>query len=283
MLELDLGTVLRNELETDFIEKLIVQLEVYFQTRQSSFDSNFEAEKKIVPAEISHLEILSFFIETGNLPWWTDFKDTDLVKESLDFLLRSEETALRHLLYESVRQPVALRRIVRQTGFPKWAELAATNLDWSAEELTSRLLWLMGSLKKISPWSNYSKHKLEEIVGLKLLPWAFLSPLKTPNSIDFWRGFLIQMTAGQSVNHDDLFVEFARQFEQNKQAQIGQDDGQDKEAGAFLWSSKTPDESLQAHLFERIRRFLELQTLTREKKGQWLEQLPKLNDRVLKG
>jgi hypothetical protein len=282
LLELDIGTVFRNNLEEDFVKKIIQQLEIYFQPQPSS-DSNFKAEKEEIPDEKSHLQIFSFFIETGSLPWWADFKDKDPVKESLDFLIRKEESALRHLMYRWVRQPDALKRIVIQTGFPKWAELAATNIDWTGEELTFMLSQLMDLLKKISPWNNYPKHKLEETLGLKLLPWAFLSPRKTQATTDFWSGFLIQLTAGQPVKYDDLFAELFLQFEKNKQEQTRQkkQEEQKEDAVTFLWKGKTSRGSLQTDPFERIKFLLEFKTLTAEKKRQWLEYLQKLNDQVL--
>jgi hypothetical protein len=278
-LELDIGTVFRNDFEKDFINKVIWQLENYFRPEQFS-NSNFKARKEEIPAEKSHLEIFSFFVETGNLPWWANLKDKDPVKESLDFLIQKEESALRHLMYKWVRQPDAIKRIVIQTSFPKWAELAAANLDCTGEELTVLLSRLMDLLKKTTPWSNYPKHKLQKLLGLKFLSWVFLSPRKMQNSADFWSGFLIQLTRGQPVKYDDLFAEFFLQFEKNKQAQTGQKK-QEAEPEAFLWKDKTPSGSLQANIFERIKRLLEGKTLAPEKEIQWLERLQKLNEQVV--
>lgn len=276
LLELDIGTVFRNNLEEDFIKKLSGQLKIYFQPQPSS-GSDFKAEKEEVPAEKSHLEIFSFFVETGNLPWWAGSKDKDPVIESLDFLIRKEESALRHLMSKWVRQPDALKRIVIQTGFPKWAELAATNIDCPGEELAFMLSQLMDLLKKMTPWTNYPEHKLQELIGLKLLPWIFLSPRKTQNTTDFWSGFLIQLTTGKPVKYEDLLAELFLQFNKNKQELSGQEE----ETAAFLWKNKTPGGSLQANIFERIKRLLEFKTLTTEKKRQWLERLQKLNERVV--
>lgn len=293
-LELNIGTVFRHNLEKDFIEKLTRQLEIYFQPQQSS-GSNFKAEKEEVPAEKSHLETFSFFIENGNLPWWVDFKDKDPVKESLEFLIRKEESALRHLMYKWVRQPDALKRIVIQTGFPKWAELAATNMDCTGEELAFMLSRLMNLLKKITPWNDYPEHKLQEILGLKLLPWIFLSPLKKQNTTDFWSSFLVQLAAGQPVKYDDLFAELFLQFEKNKQGQTRRknqknqkkqkkqkkQEEQENAPLTFLWKDITPGGSLQANIFERIKRLLAFKKLTAEKKKQWFEYLQKLNDEVM--
>ncbi|MGC2237441.1 MAG: contractile injection system tape measure protein [Pyrinomonadaceae bacterium] len=277
-LELNIGTVFRNNLEKDFIEKVTRQLEIYFQPQPSS-DSNFKAKKEEIPAEKSHLETFSFFIETGNLPWWTDFKNNNPVKESLDFLLRKEDSTLRNLMYKWARQPDALKRIVIQTGFPKWTELAAANMDCTGEELSSMLSQLMDLLKKITPWNDYPEHKLQETVGLKLLPWVFLSPRKTQTTTDFWSSFLIQLTAGLSIKYNDLFAELFLQFEKNKHGQTMQEE----EPVAFLWKNITPGGDLQANLFERIKRLLEFKTLAPEKKKQWLEYLQKLNEQVVEG
>src|ERR1044072_7949011 len=48
LLELDIGTVFRHDLEKDFIKKLTRQLEIYFQPQPSSV-SNFKAEKEEIP------------------------------------------------------------------------------------------------------------------------------------------------------------------------------------------------------------------------------------------
>jgi hypothetical protein len=249
-LEIDLGTVFRHRLGEDFIKKLNRRLEIYFQTQQSS-GSDFIAEKVEIPVEKSHREIFQFFIETGNLPWWAEFKDRDPIEKSLDFLIQNDESALRHMMYKWVRQTDVLKRIVIQTGFPKWAELAAINMDCTAEELTSMISRLMDFLKKITPWNEYSIYKLHQILGLKLLPWIYLSPHKKQNTEDLWNSFLIQMITVQPGKNDDL----------------------------FLWKNKTPTDSLQANLFERIKRLLEFK-LTTDKHIRWLEYLQKLNEQV---
>lgn len=271
-LELDIGTVFRGNLEKDFIEKVTRQLETYFQSGQSS-GSKFKDGKEEVSAEKSHLEIFSFFVETGNLLWRVSLKDNDPIKESLDFLIRKQESTLRNMMYKWVRQPDALKRIVIQLGFPKWTELAATNLDYTAEELTFLLSRLLDSLKKITPWNDYPKHRLQEILGLKFLPWVFLSPHKMPNTVEFRNGFLIQLTTGQSVKYTDLAAELFRQLRKNKQEKINRKE----EADIFLWKDKTPNGSLQANIFERVKRLLEVRAFTPEKENQWLEWLRKLN------
>lgn len=285
LLELDIGTVFRHNLEKEFIEKITRQLNIYFQPQPSS-GSSFATEKEEIPGKKSHLELFSFFIKTGNLPWWADSEDKNPVKESLDFLIRNEKSALRHSMYEWIRHPDALKRIVIQIGFPKWAELAATNVDWTGEELTFMLSRLMNLLKKSASWNNYPEHKLQEILGLKFLPFVFSLPRKTQPATDFWRGFLTQLTPGQSVKYEDLLAEILLQLEKINQGQIRRKERQEQEENgeqeedtdAFLWKDKTKRGSLQAKLFERVKRFLEVKTLAPEERIQWLERLQKLNE-----
>lgn len=112
--ELNLGTIYRDTLEEDFIERVRDQLletllERQMQVRQSAIPGEEE-----ITLNHSLLAVLGFYLQYGSLPWW----DQRIVKGSLENLffelLRNEPAEIRALLVRIGRNRWVRQRIVRQ-------------------------------------------------------------------------------------------------------------------------------------------------------------------------
>jgi hypothetical protein len=59
----------------------------------------------------SHLELFSYYLKTGAVPWWADLGNRRLLEENLEFLIQQAPSVLRQAMPELTSQE-ALRRIV---------------------------------------------------------------------------------------------------------------------------------------------------------------------------
>lgn len=106
----------------DRIDKLEIDLgELPLEALESSITGQFEAAfSRAMSAAIggapqidSGLELFSYFIDTGTVPWWADRSDRGLLEANLEGLIRRAPQALRRTIH-AVRDPERmLRRIVR--------------------------------------------------------------------------------------------------------------------------------------------------------------------------
>ena len=77
-LKIDLGQLNKAELETDFIEKIEKKLrsqlkeQLYFAKTKKQLDKKKVIDLKQLSSAQSIHELLDFFLQTGNFPWWAN-------------------------------------------------------------------------------------------------------------------------------------------------------------------------------------------------------------------
>ena len=59
----------------------------------------------------SQLELFSYYIKTGAIPWWADLARRSLLEENLEFLIQQAPGALTQVMQEMANEERALRRI----------------------------------------------------------------------------------------------------------------------------------------------------------------------------
>lgn len=110
-LELDLGTLARDGFDDDFIRKLEPALRAALAKRLAETRGPERPER-------SALELLDTFARTGNVPWWADRHDPELIARSIRGLLDAAPRALRERLRALADNPQALARIARHCDGP---------------------------------------------------------------------------------------------------------------------------------------------------------------------
>ncbi|NET28642.1 contractile injection system tape measure protein, partial [Okeania sp. SIO1I7] len=139
-LEINLGNIDINNLEQDLIEKILEQiqqeLEVEFsssvkqtnisESGQKNVDSsNYSAPQqdrklknlqafKIENKRRSQLEIFSYFLETGILPWWTENFSKQELEKSCDRLITDSPIQVKYIIEESLKNTKKLQRLIYQ-------------------------------------------------------------------------------------------------------------------------------------------------------------------------
>ena len=141
-LELDLGRVHPQSLETDLSDALRRQIEEALRTlRLAGVETSLAKRPVRIPLMHSRLATMLVFLETGRLPWWgpsaRDFNPTAEMHELLDAepaavvaALRSPTTRAvpRRLAYQF--EPDVLERLSRAVDPVRAESVAATRTSW---------------------------------------------------------------------------------------------------------------------------------------------------------
>nr|MDJ0707990.1 contractile injection system tape measure protein [Leptolyngbyaceae cyanobacterium MO_188.B28] len=116
------------------------------------------ARQKTNPSSTtSQLELFSYFIQTGRLPWWRDRLTKAELENCCDRLLLDEPTKLKPLLQAQIRQETNLRRIIYQFSDPillKFAKLLSPPSYQPLQQYTHDIQTLqpqINCLSQISP------------------------------------------------------------------------------------------------------------------------------------
>jgi len=122
LLEIDLGSLDPQRLEADFVTKISATLYNALATQINKPATNHQKPSLKIQ---SQLELLSFFVQTGNLPWWADMSQTQLLEACLQYLIEAAPESLRRMMGEWVQEKHCLQRIVNHYGDELLAKLSA--------------------------------------------------------------------------------------------------------------------------------------------------------------
>lgn len=114
-LTVDVGTVsldnLEEELPQKFIEAFAAILNEHIRKQKSgTSDENFQ----ILPIDHSLVDLLTYYLYTGHLPWWAIKNDLFTPSSALDEMLRSNPLELRTVIIQAGQHEHVRRRLVRQ-------------------------------------------------------------------------------------------------------------------------------------------------------------------------
>jgi hypothetical protein len=108
-LEIDMGYLSQASFDTRFPEIFIYRFEKELLQKLGQFNPR----QREISRELSHAELLQFFLLTGTLPWWAEESDMDIGKISLEYLV-SQPSSLRRFLEENGQNVTMWQRIARQ-------------------------------------------------------------------------------------------------------------------------------------------------------------------------
>ena len=129
-LEINLGNININNLEEEFIAKFKEEIRQQIdQNRERS--PLFTSTRSRSNQTTSQLELFSYFIQTGNLPWWSQKLSKQELEKSCDRLLKTSPEQVKLIFAESFKQEKYSRRIIYQfsdSTLLKIAQLFASHL-----------------------------------------------------------------------------------------------------------------------------------------------------------
>lgn len=196
-LTLDLGQIPAEGLTEKTIANLELELAKHFSVKAPPTDSS-KAEQ-VQNENETHLELLSYFLATGHLPWWAKDKSRNPIAGGIAFLIQNEPQLLLAKMYDWTRDTNYLKRLVRQLSLPQWIPIASLQLGIDTDELKEALNKIV---HKLSPSPVKPSSRILNEIAEKFLSWTFLSRPDDQDRITFWKGFLLQLAAssrGQSV------------------------------------------------------------------------------------
>lgn len=123
-LDIDLGEIDLQTLETDFVAAVEKHLSQQLAPKN---DSLVESQAgQILPLEkaarqlsltdstTSRLELFSYFLQTGHLPWWCTSFSQSTLEDYCDDLLKTSPVTLKALIQTKIKHVHALRRLIYQ-------------------------------------------------------------------------------------------------------------------------------------------------------------------------
>lgn len=121
-LELDLGELDPGQWEKQLTERVQAQFSLKLREAVRQLQQSGAPEKQPVSGPF---ELLRFFLRTASLPWWADNRNPDILKDSVEQLLRQQPAALLSLLRAVVEKEAHLKRLIYSLPDRLLAQLAA--------------------------------------------------------------------------------------------------------------------------------------------------------------
>ncbi|NEP40429.1 MAG: hypothetical protein F6K35_14790 [Okeania sp. SIO2H7] len=215
-LEINLGNIDINCLEEEFIEKISEeiqrQLEDKFssqteiltttvnQTDISPFSQkdvgnsqNFSSQKyndfknlqksDVENNSASQLEIFSYFLQTGTLPWWTENFSKQELEEYSDRLITNSPDAVKSIILESLKNTKQLQRLIYQFSDAILLKIAG--------------LFSADLVKFIANYNTDIKEIFKQLEETKNIPEAKLK-------LETWQGILLSLSSEGNTKVDKL-------------------------------------------------------------------------------
>lgn len=206
-LELDLGVIPMDTLESGLLERVDLQLGIQL-ARLAPLAEQTAAPSTRPPA--TRRELLHFFVHTGNLPWWADSAvaspgqgatPADPVAESLEYLLKEAPLALASDLREWVTKEAQALRLIRHLPDEMLIRTAALRVQLPGNAFAGAVAGLLRLFPHTADFTGQPLHRVRELVFLKLLQIAFSTPDPMRDIGAFWEAWLLQIAVALRVKY----------------------------------------------------------------------------------
>jgi hypothetical protein len=194
-LELDLGRIDALDFEAAILRQLEKQLQAQWSQLVLPNEAS-QAENRRPPEkpEVIHWERFRYFVETGNLPWWTEIRPgANPVMESLDYLLEQDPAAIAEAMRNWLPKEYYLRRLARQLPVERLLRLAGLQIRWTGGSFAEQAQTFYRVLPSLASALNLWPSRFQEETGVKLLQIAFWRKAVQTNAQVFWQEWLLQL------------------------------------------------------------------------------------------
>jgi hypothetical protein len=203
-LDLDLGVLNPEQLETEFVAKVNAALRqaLVAQVHAQTDEPDRPAENHKVT---SQMELFAHFARTGSLPWWADATQPGLLEECLQNLLYAVPESLQRLMRALAQEPVSLRRLVAHyadESLALLAELFVPSLKASFDDLRT----LLEVLQRSEVAANRRPAQLRWSVWASLLYVASMSGVQITALEQLYQAVLHRVAAELGVTLPTLLA-----------------------------------------------------------------------------
>lgn len=197
-------TQLKNEDEKD-IKKQKNQRKSSF--RDTSFTSVINQPQSLntSPTQTtSQLELFSYFIQTGTLPWWAKKLSKQELEEQLDNLINSSPNEIKSIIRQSFTNERHLQRIIYQfsdTSLSKITQILSPDISHYIINYNNDIKAIFKQIEILKPISP-AQLRLEHWRGIFLS--LYLTPNTNPSNTQFTRDVLLHLATSLTINYSSL-------------------------------------------------------------------------------
>ena len=137
----------------------------------------------IASKRASQLEIFSYFIQTGMLPWWAKKLSKQELEEYGDRSIINSPNQVKHIVQQSLKNAKQLQRIIYQFSDSILLKIAG--------------LFTANLVKFIADYHTDIKSVLEQLEQTRNIP-------KTKLRLDIWQGLLFSLSSDRNTQVDKL-------------------------------------------------------------------------------
>ncbi|NET44181.1 contractile injection system tape measure protein [Okeania sp. SIO2B3] len=238
-LEINLGNIDINNLEQDLIEKILEQiqqeLEVEFsssvkqtnisESGQKNVDSsNYSAPQqdrklknleafKIKNKRRSQLEIFSYFLDTGMLPWWTENFSKQELEKCCDYLITDSPIQVKYIVEECLKNIKKLQRLIYQFSDVILLKIVSLFVGDLVEFIANYNTDIKPIFEQLEQTRNIpiAKLRFQRWEGI-LLSLSVRDNTKV-NKLSVVEANLLFIATSNGINYTDLFNSFVTKIE----------------------------------------------------------------------
>ena len=177
-LELDLGTIVINNLEKEFKKRLDNQLKKklpqYINQETGGYNDDTQPINK--KSLNSQLELFGYFAGNGYLPWWADGNRSELMEDCMDSLLQAPASLLSNLFHNLINEKQSMMCIIRYYGDHRLKKLVKLLRPGQSTRLTVLAGQLITVLPKSERLKTVAGYRIREAVWYAVLTAASGKP-----------------------------------------------------------------------------------------------------------
>ena len=205
LLEVDLGTINIERLEADLVAKIRATL---YQALANQINQQEQATKPQKPnlKVRSQLELLTVFVQTGNLPWWAEATQPRLLEDCLQYLIQTAPESLCRLMRQWGQEKPLLHRIVwhyEDKLLSKLANLLAPSLHYSLAA-DPQILSLL--LQQSPVAASQSATQLKQHIWYLILQVLSLAGTQFSKLDSFYHAVLTRIATERGVTYKALLI-----------------------------------------------------------------------------
>ncbi len=200
-LEIDLGELRAKDLARVLPAKLVAELRNVLAAKIQKVEEE-AARLGEDPATNARLELISLFARTGNLPFWADAANPQLVDETMHRLLRRDEREIAALVRWLARDPRTLARLAQHTeperSLALFRALVHSATRMAVEARSSEIWTFLGILGTLAPKVPTT------FAWVGVLQSAALRPHLADTPGEFWRDTLAHVAMALGLPYHEL-------------------------------------------------------------------------------
>ncbi len=224
-LELDIGTIAIENLQSDFVEKVAnalaeklseelatLPLKISTPIAQNTDISGNHPQKdthngspKPIHLADANLELFRNFIQTGFLPWWSDPLSKQALEDCCEQLLLTSPDALKSLLSAQLKQAKTLQRLIYQFSDRILLDMVILLAPPCSQWVRHYVQDILALVPQVESWRGIAPRQFRLTLWQGIFSQLLLSPALSPRSETVIQGSLHHLVTSFQVNVRSLF------------------------------------------------------------------------------